>query len=366
MSSYAERRSCLLERFDIDAFLVAHVDSLLADGVDRKNLFYLSGFSGSGILLVSKKGSVLLTDARYLERARRSIEDTELFEKPLGDDYLEAALALVRKRSPLRLGFSARKTSYAVGSALSKRLSGQEVIALADPVESLRVRKDPEEISAIKQAIELTEICLAHIAETARPGDTEATLRRQLQQIVTESDAEFAFDPIIASGPNSAIAHHVPANRILRNGDLVIVDIGVQASRYAADLTRTFHIGAAPAEVIGMYDAVLQAQEAGIAALGPGVPIQAARAAMQEAFASSPFLEFSRVSGHGLGLEVHEPPYIRQQSNHSLSAGTVLTVEPGIYIPGMGGIRIEDDVLITDNGYSVLSSFPKGRLMKIG
>ena len=360
------RRRRLLRECDIDAFLVIHVDRLLATGVDRENLFYLSGFSGSGALLVTDKRCALLTDARYYESACREVVDVEVIDKPLGEDYLDAAIALVQERAPKRLGFSGRKTSYAVGKALHNRLPKQEVLALADPVEAVRVRKDANEVAAIRRAIAVTEDCLARLVETVKPGDKETELRRRFYQFVIERDAEFAFDPIIASGPNTAIAHHTSGDRKLQKGDLALFDIGVRVAHYVADITRTFHLGAASKQASEMYKTVLEAQEAGIVSLGPGIPAHYAKDAMQSVFRGSSFSNFSRVSGHGLGLEVHEQPYLREMEGDEISAGTILTIEPGIYIPGVGGIRIEDDVMITDEGYEVLSSYPKRRLTEIG
>jgi len=364
MENFRKRQTDLLKRFDLDAFLVIHVDRLLATGVDRVNLRYLSGFSGSGALIASRECAVLLTDPRYEERAEREAPGVEIRTKALAIDYLDAILNLVRELAPRSIGFSAQKTSFHVGQALATSLPGITAIPLSEPVESIRAIKDEAEVSRIRAAIEITQDALTEIFGEIRPGVTEHDLAIRLRQGYLSQGADEAFDQIIASGANSAIAHHATSDRRIREGELLLFDIGARVDGYVSDISRTLHVGKASAQVEDMYQTVLAAQQAGIAAVGPGVSILDVRERMESVLRKSPFASAGRVSGHGIGLEVHEPPYLRSEG--ILQAGAVLTIEPGIYVSGLGGIRIEDDILVTPSGRLSLTTLQKERLISIG
>lgn len=241
------------------------------------------------------------------------------------------------------------------------KAAGAEVVAGDDIFTDLRLCKDAHELAAMKTAIQRTETALHEFLPEIRPGRSEKELAGRLRFALMQASGEdVAFAPILGSGPNSALPHAAPSDRLLQKGDLIVIDCGIFYGGYVSDITRTFALGEVEPELRRIYDVVLEANQAGREACRPGVAPQsvdrAARAVVREAGYGE---FFTHRTGHGIGLEVHEPPYIAEGSTVPLRPGMTFTMEPGIYLPGRGGVRIEDDVAVTEEGVEVLTSFPR-------
>lgn len=227
---------------------------------------------------------------------------------------------------------------------------------------SLRQCKDEEEIATIRQAVRIAEHALLATLPSIRPGLTEREIAAELglQLLRAGSDMEFPFQPIVSAGPNSANPHATPGDRPLQLGDLLVIDWGATYHGYVSDLTRTFAIGEVGEELRRIAYLVEKANVAGRAAIAPGVPCEAVDRAARQVIAQGGYGEyFIHRTGHGIGMEGHEPPYIREGNTTALQPGMAFTVEPGIYLPGRGGVRIEDDVVVTHEGAETLSDLPR-------
>jgi Xaa-Pro dipeptidase len=238
--------------------------------------------------------------------------------------------------------------------------------ALYTPAEpllmSLRIRKDAAEVSKMRQAVTITEGALEALLADIRIGMSERVITNQLIAELRRRGAHgLAFDPTVVSGPNSALPHGEPSDRALKDGDLLLLDFGVTIDGYASDITRTVAVGQIDAELRRIYEVVRHANEAGRAAARPGVEIQEVDRAARKVIMEAGYGEhFTHRTGHGLGLDIHEPPFAREGDATILEPGMTFTVEPGIYLPGKGGVRIEDDLVITSTGNESLTAFDRG------
>src|SRR5512135_3564681 len=234
-----------------------------------------------------------------------------------------------------------------------------------DPAEAIiaqmRMIKDGDEVAAMRKAIAITENALARVLEVIQPGMTERQVSAELTLALLRGGAEsLSFEPLIQSGPNSALPHYIVGDRVIHSGDILLLDFGVTVDGYASDITRTYVIGEASAEIKKIYDLVKRANEAGRLAGKPGASGQDIDRAARKVIEDGGYGKyFTHRTGHGLGLEGHEPPYMVEGNAVPLEAGNTYTVEPGIYIPDLGGVRIEDDMLITPNGSESLTTFDR-------
>lgn len=253
-------------------------------------------------------------------------------------------------------------------SLLREAAPGVEWVSADGALAELRAIKDPVEIECLQRAAAMAEQALEATLPLIRIGMTERQLAAELtlQLLRAGSQPQGAFDPIVAAGPNSALPHATPTDRPLQAGDLLILDWGARVEGYLSDLTRTFAVGEPDPDVSAIHALVRRANEAGVRAAGPGVPSsqvdRAARQVLEEAGYGQYFIHRT---GHGLGLEAHEPPYIRSDNHSPLKPGMVFTVEPGVYLPGRGGVRVEDDVLVTDWEARSLTGAPR-ELRQVG
>jgi Xaa-Pro aminopeptidase len=317
------------------------------------NVRYLTGLeSTNAAALVEPERARLFTDFRYAERAR-SVEGVEFEETKR---YIYSDLA---ERLPGRVGFEADALTYANWELL--RQGGVDLVPRRGLVESLRALKGPEELDAIRRATEVTNATYERLAEAQFSGRTEKDLAWRMEQLFHEEGADgLAFPIDIASGPTGASPHAVAGDRVVQEGDLVIVDAGAIVDGYCSDCTRTFAVGEVSASLRETYEIVRQGQQAGLDAVRAGVSGRDADAAARSVIMDAGYGEnFGHGLGHGVGLLVHEAPVLRPESEDVLAAGNVVTVEPGIYLSGVAGIRIEDLVVVTDDGCDVLTSFPK-------
>lgn len=324
---------------------------------DRRNVRYLTGFTGSNgqlLLGLDPAADRLITDARYDERAATEAPDLELL---LDRDPIGAVLPLVAETGPgeRQLLVEDHDLSWAAGRDLTARAEdgGVEVAGAGRLVEGLREVKDAAEIDRIVRACRLTQDGLAWLfAEVVAPGRTERELAMALERRFLDCGADaVAFPSIVASGPNAAIPHHEPGDRQLRAGDLLTVDCGAMVDGYHADHTRTVAIGHLDDRLTRVHAIVVAAQAAGVAAIQPGAVTGEVDAAAREVIEEAGYGEaFVHGTGHGVGLAIHEAPAVARGATATLRPGTVLTVEPGIYLSGLGGVRIEDTLVVTADG----------------
>jgi len=350
----------------------AGLDAMLI--TDLINVRYLSGFSGSnGALLVfaDERGPVLATDGRYRTQAAEQAPDLEVaIERAVGR-YLvgRAAEAAVGK-----LGFESNVVTVDGFDALTGELAGRsantELVRAAGTVEALREVKDAGEVALLRLACEAADAALADLVERGglRPGRTEREVSRELESLMLDHGADaISFDTIVAAGPNSAIPHHRPTDAVLADGDFVKIDFGALVAGYHSDMTRTFVLGRAADWQLEIYQLVADAQRAGREALKPGASLRDVDAAARQLIADAGYGEqFGHGLGHGVGLQIHEAPGIGATSAGTLLAGSVVTVEPGVYLPGRGGVRIEDTLVVADGkshtageAPELLTRFPK-------
>jgi Xaa-Pro aminopeptidase len=357
---YDERRAALMKKVEADGFLLFNME-----GSDFPTMYYLSGFSGEGALLVSAKESLLITDSRYTEQASR--EAGELPMRQVSGSYFDEIASAVREITTSRVAIAGARMSYSTVGRLTDKIEAELVIK-EDPVSDLRKIKEQEEIERIRAAVKLTEASLDELLGQVKVGMSERELALRLEFIMREKGAEeVAFELIVAAGENSALPHYQPGARRLKPGDLLLFDIGAKLDRYCADMTRVFSVGKPSKKAQQIYDIVLAANQAGIAAVREGASGKAVDAVARDLIVKAGHREhFQHGLGHGVGIEVHESPRLSPLSSDTLKAGMTVTVEPGVYLPGFGGVRIEDLTVVTKNGCEVLTSFPKERLTEIG
>ena len=340
------------------------VDALLLSSPANRR--WASGFTGSAAqLLISRQRAVLATDSRYWERAAAEAPAYEIFQMRDEKDAMANFLALAGAKC---IGIEAAHVTLARQAALDKH-EEMTWVPLAATVESLRAVKSADELAAIRAAARLTDATVAQVPQLARPGVSERAVAWELEKFMREAGAEAtAFDIIVASGPHSALPHHHPGERLLQAGDMVIVDLGAQLDGYKSDLTRTFYLGETPDDAFwSLYNTVEQAHGAAIAGIRPGVTGKDVDALARDLITAAGHGDhFGHGTGHGVGLEIHEEPrFSRLAEKTIIPAGAVMTVEPGIYLPGFGGVRIEDLLLVTPDGAEYLSAAPKSPLIAI-
>lgn len=351
----AARRESLLRAAGDEA----GVGSLLVTG--RANVLWLTGLdsSNAAVLLLPDR-TVLATDARYETRATTLGDDLEL----LIDRRPELGLVrLAEECGQLTLGFDEEQLTVAERRTLARAVG--EILPLV-PVPGLperhRARKDPAEVAGIRAACDIASIALADLVSGLRVGDTELQLARRLELLMAERGAEDrAFPTIVASGPNTAEAHHQPTRRQVRRGELLLIDFGARLDGYNSDCTRVFVVGDEPTGwQQRLFDVVNQAATAARACLTAGVEAAAVDAAARSVIGSAGWADgFGHGTGHGIGLDVHEAPSLSPAAEGRVLPGQVVTVEPGVYLPGRGGVRIEDVCAVGPDGIDVLTSAPR-------
>jgi Xaa-Pro aminopeptidase len=323
---------------------------LVSDGV---NVRYLTGFDSSNAALLVETDRVrLFSDFRYAEAAR-GVEGVEFVETKRS---LFASLAELLEG---RVGFEADDVTYGSWETLS--VNGLELVPRRGLVEALRAVKDQGELDAIRRAGAITSEAYARFADEPFIGRTERKLAWRLEELFHELGADApAFETIVASGENSARPHARPTDREVGAGETVVIDAGVIVDGYCSDCTRTFATGPLPDELTAAYEACLEGQLAGLEAVRSGTTgVEADAAAREKIEAAGLGEKFGHGLGHGVGLMVHEAPRLSRESTDILAAGNVVTVEPGVYLEGVGGIRIEDLVIVGEGGPEVLTSFTK-------
>lgn len=329
------------------------------------NRRWLSDFNGSaGWLLITAEKAILATDFRYWEQAQNQAPDYDLFrikgmQTEFWPEFLESAQVF-------RIGIESNYITLAQYERL-EALDAYDWEPVEDFVEHLRNVKSESEIAAIREAAAITDQAMHQVNDLAQLGMSEKELAWELERFMRESGASgMAFPIIVASGPNGARAHHEPGDRILKEGDAIVVDMGAELNGYNSDLTRSFFLGARPSEKFEqVYGIVLKAHSAALEKMRAGLSGKEIDSLARNVIEAAGFgNDFGHSLGHGVGLDVHEGPRLSQYSeNGKVPAGAVVTVEPGIYLNNWGGIRIEDLVLVRESGIDLLSRCPKNPII---
>jgi Xaa-Pro aminopeptidase len=345
----ARRREVMAElrRRKLDGLLVTH----------PANWYYLTGFSGeSGVLVITTDGTTLITDGRFTSQAKEEAPGIRV-ELQQGALYSVAGEWLSKHRVR-RVGYDPMRWTVAQRKAL-KKASGRRCrdIETSGVVECLRTKKDAQELAAMRKAAILAGEVLESVLDLVRPGVRESEIGAEIEFRMRKRGASGAsFETIVASGPRAALPHARATSKLLRKNELVVLDMGAILAHYCSDITRTVYIGRAPQRIRNWYQAVQQAQAAAVATAEAGATCGDVDVAAREVLVKNGLDSyFVHSTGHGLGLEVHEEPRIARGQSIRLEAGNVITIEPGVYVEGVGGIRIEDDVAVGLHGNEVLT-----------
>jgi Xaa-Pro aminopeptidase len=351
MRARADRLAELLAEPSIDVMLVTEL----------VNVRYLTGYTGSnGLALVGPQTRKFVTDFRYVEQAADEVDPS--FERHRAPQELLDAVGQELPAGALRLGFEDASLSVREHARLRSLLPDEvQLIAAGSLVEKLRAVKDPEEIDAIRRAAAIADQAFERVIADGLVGRTEREVARALTQEMLARGAEDpSFEAIVAAGPHGALPHAQPRPVEIQRGELVVIDWGAQVSGYCSDCTRTVAAGDRDGEATDIYQLVLDAQLAGLKAIRPGADAREVDGAARDVIeASGHGGQFGHGLGHGVGLDIHEAPRLSQRANGELEAGNVVTVEPGVYLPGRFGIRIEDLVVVTADGCEILTSLTK-------
>ena len=350
------RRGALLEAMagreegSLDSFVIS----------SRVNTRYFTGFTGSNSLsIVSPGGCVLITDFRYVIQARQQcFGDYEIIEAGRGMERAVLAQQLERLKCA-DVGFEDEALSVSAFDAW--RDIEVNWRAASKMLRAIRAIKSEDELSSIRQAQRVSEQAYLHLLSRMKPGMSERDAAVELEYLIRRGGAEsVSFDTIVGSGENGAQCHALPSERRFRHGDMVVLDFGSRVGGYCSDMTRTIAVGEPSAKMRQVYDIVLEAQKAAVEALKPGITGKELDACARDVIAGHGFAEyFGHGLGHGFGLEVHEAPTANPQSEETLLPGMTITVEPGIYLPEEGGVRIEDCCVVTQSGFENLVGVPK-------
>jgi Xaa-Pro aminopeptidase len=341
---------------EIDAVLISQPE----------NRRYLSGFDGSaGFLLIAAQKAILATDFRYIEQAGAQAPGYEIFRTTSNiNDWFPGLADGLRIK---RLGFEAGTITFALHHQLRDALNKKRIPVKLAPVnglaESLRAVKEPAEIALIKKASEITDAAYEYIEGTIRPGLTERQVAWEIEKCLREKGSQaLPFEIIVASGPNAALPHARPSERIINAGEPIVIDMGARFNGYASDLSRTICLGTPDDTFRKVYNVVIDAQMTAESIIREGTTGHQADAAARTVIEQAGYGEsFGHALGHGVGLATHELPRLGPGSNEPLTAGTVFTVEPGVYLPGWGGVRIEDTVTMANGQAKPISKARKAR-----
>ncbi|MEY2192436.1 M24 family metallopeptidase [Neobacillus sp. BF23-41] len=323
------------------------------------NRRYISNFTGSaGVVLISAEKTLFLTDFRYIEQATKQCQGFEIIK--ITGTIPEEVAQQVKNLGIQKLGFEEDFLTYSSFKLYDNEVDA-ELVPLSGAIEKLRLIKTDAEIKILKVAADIADAAFKHILDFIGPGKTELEVSNELEFFMRRAGAtSSSFDTIVASGHRSALPHGVASDKVIEAGDIVTMDYGCYYNGYVSDITRTIAIGEPDAKLKEIYDVVLEAQLLGMAGIKPGLTGKQADAITRDYITEKGYGEyFGHSTGHGIGLEIHEGPGLSMKSDVILEPGMVVTCEPGIYIPGLGGVRIEDDTLITKDHNEALTHSTK-------
>ncbi|HEY3063208.1 MAG TPA: Xaa-Pro peptidase family protein [Chloroflexota bacterium] len=350
------------------SFDAAGLDALLVSQPESR--YYLSGYTGhdlpprdsAGFLLITPDKAFLLTDPRTTEQAQHEARAFEIVTYPAGSRAPQAIAETANTLGLEKLGFESIHLPYGLWSDIRAGLSSTDLLPVDGMVDQLRIVKDADELTHLQAAVDVLDRCLAHILSGLEPGVTERQVARRVELYLLEHADGTSFPSIVASGPNASIPHAVPSDRKIQAGEVIKIDIGARVGFYCSDMTRTVCLGQPKDQkLVELHALVLEAQEHAERCLRPGMTGREGDALSRDVISRAGYGEaFTHSLGHGIGLEVHEPPWLSQlRGDEPLQPGMVFSVEPGVYLPGWGGVRIEDLVVLEDSGAHVLCHSPK-------
>lgn len=349
-----------LPEHDIDALFIT----------SSYNISFLSGILAFSFeerearILVTKQNTYLFTDARYTEMVKEKAPFLELCEIKSSNTHSQQLKEILKKESIKHLGFEEESITYKEVSDLEEKLSNIEFIPTTEIVEAQRITKDNDEVENVRKACTLTDKAYAFILNSLVPGVSEVEVKAQLENFIRLEGGDLAFSSIVAFGHNSAIPHHLSGNLKLKTDNVVLLDFGAKVNGYCSDMARTVFVGEPTEQMHKIYHATLESQEVALDYLRThmkeGFELKKAHALANSHLRTLEFPDIPHSLGHGVGLQVHESPVVSPYSDEKLVPGMIITVEPGIYIAGTGGVRIEDTCLITNDGVEILTSSPKG------
>lgn len=337
-----------LEGLSIDALIIFSLE----------NVRYLSGFTGSeGTVIISGDDGYFLTDSRYTTQAGDEVSGLKIYTfKKKMDGIKEVVGAKIR-----RMGFEASALPFGIYEDLSSALPRVELVPIRQELDTIRMVKDGEEIECIREAVKIASQAFLDILDEIKPGRQEREVAYELEYAMRKGGGEkLSFDVIIASGWRAALPHGIASHKRIERGELVVVDFGTRYKGYYGDETQTVAVGSVDDKQKEIFNIVKEAQARAIEAVRPGISMKDIDAAARDFIAEAGYSEyFGHGTGHGIGLAVHEPPRVAPNQEILAEEGMVFSIEPGIYLPGWGGVRLEDLVLVTRDGCQVLSPLPK-------
>ncbi|PRS87038.1 M24 family metallopeptidase [Bacillus velezensis] len=345
-----EKLRNLFGQLDIDGMLVT----------SSANLQYMTGFTGSsGLAVISKERAAFITDFRYTEQAKRQVKGFDIIEH--GGSLIQTAADTILEYGIKKLGFEQNSMTYGTYASYQAVLQEAEMVPVADSVEKLRLIKSSEEIKILEEAAKIADDAFEHILTFIKPGISEISVANELEFYMRRQGADgSSFDMIVASGVRSSLPHGVASGKLIEKGDLVTLDFGAYYKGYCSDITRTVAVGEPSDKLKEIYQVVYDAQALGVLHIKPGMTGKEADALTRDHITAKGYGQyFGHSTGHGFGMEVHESPGLSFRSSAVLEPGMAVTVEPGIYIPEVGGARIEDDIIITDDGNRTITHSPK-------
>jgi len=341
------------ENKEIEGFLVTNL----------KNLYYLTGFDGEGSALITNRNNYLLTDSRYTEQAEKESSNFKIItDDPKKKNARVLAMKKIIERNKInKIAFESIDLNYADFIKYSESFQSVEFLPTKNIVEQIRMLKDKEEIIKMKKAAQITTESLKEVFEIMEPGVRELEIASELAYTMRKKGAQKeAFETIVVSGERSSLPHGKPSEKKINEGELIIIDVGANYHSYNSDITRTIIIGRENKKQKKIFSIVSDAQKASLEFLKPGVKCKEVDFVARDIIAKKGYGKyFGHGLGHGVGLDIHEIPRVSSNDDTILLPGMVVTIEPGIYLPEVGGVRIEDSVLITEEGYEILTWFPK-------
>lgn len=327
------------------------------------NRRYLTGFTGSaGYVLITKDRAILLTDFRYMTQAPQQAVDFEVIEHAKVSDTLRGLLSDMNIK---QLAFEQDHMTYVAYTTLAQELSPVELVPVSSIVEDIRMIKDAEELQIMREAADLADRTFSHILNYLKPGVSELDISLEMEFFMRKNGASStSFDTIIASGERSALPHGVASEKLLQPNELITMDFGAIYKGYCSDITRTVMLGTPSDKQKEIYNIVLESQLYALEHIRPGMTGREADALSRDIITKYGYgPNFGHSLGHGVGMEVHEFPRLAKTGDTVLTPGMVVTVEPGIYVPGFGGVRIEDDIIITETGIEIITHSTKDLLV---
>jgi len=341
------------ENKKIEGFLVTNL----------KNINYLTGFDGEGFALITNDRNYLLTDSRYTEQAQKESPDFNILtdEPNKKNARILALKKILAKNKIKKIAFESNNLSFADFKKYSDSLDSIKFLPTENIIEQIRIIKDKEEIIKMKKAAQITTESLKEVFEIIKPGVRELDIASELAYTMRKKGAQKeSFDTIVVSGERSSLIHGKPSEKKIVEGELILIDMGANYQNYNSDITRTIIMGKENQKQKEMFSIVLEAQKAALEFLKPGVKCKEVESVARDIIVKKGYGKyFSHGLGHGVGLDIHEFPWVSFKDDTVLLPGMVVTIEPGIYIPEFGGVRIEDSVLITEKDYEILTWFPK-------